>query len=133
MNPVDLQKAVQGYRDFREEEPHRAQRFDPKLPKAVWRMGACEFIGYMTTHRGEPALYVHYFAPGSRPILYAGPRRNQLYLFGGRFVVTAHGITDLDARGNITEGPPRYRTERLHNRRKRSRLRTRLTASRKRR
>lgn len=115
--PDDLKQAIRGYKAFREAAPRRALRVDPKLPKAVWRMGACEFIGYMTTHQGEPALYVHEFAAGSRPVLYAGPRRNQLYLFGGRFIVTARGITDLDVNGHVTEAPRRYKTEHLHNRR----------------
>lgn len=119
----DLRKSIRGYKAFREAAPRRALRFDPKLPKAVWRMGVCEFIGYMTTHQGEPALYVHEFAPGSRPVLYAGPHRGQLYLFGGRFIVNAHGITDLDPDGRITEAPRRYHTERMHNPpRSRSRL-----------
>jgi hypothetical protein len=71
-------------------------------------MGVCEFIGYMTTHQGRPALYVHHFAPGSRPAMYAGTRRNELYLVGGRFHVTGRGITDLDARGREIDYTPRY-------------------------
>jgi hypothetical protein len=104
----DLSKAVQIYRSFRETEPRRAQRYNIKLPKALARMGPCEFIGYMTTHNGKVALYVHEFATGSRPILYAGPRHQQLYLIGGRYHVTSGGITDRDARGRIVDAPRRY-------------------------
>jgi hypothetical protein len=62
----------------------------------------------MTTHNGKPALYVHHFAPGSRPALYAGTNRNELALVGGRFHVTGRGITDLDANGRETDYTPRY-------------------------
>lgn len=104
----ELQRAARLYRAFREAPPQRARSVRVDLPKAVARIGTVEFIGYMTTHGGKVSLYVHDFAPGSRPALYAGTRRNQLYMFGGRFKVTARGITDLDARGRITDYSPRY-------------------------
>ena len=62
----------------------------------------------MTSHRRKVVLYVHDFAPGSRPTIFAGAGRNQLYLFDGRFKVTARGITDLDARGREIDYSPRY-------------------------
>jgi hypothetical protein len=106
--PDDLTLAKRIYRQFREADPTHARRVAVSLPRAVAHIGTVEFVGYMTTHRGKVHLYVHDFAPGSRPALYAGTRRNQLYLFGGRFKVTARGITDLDARGRVTEYTPRY-------------------------
>lgn len=73
-------------------------------------MGHVEFIGYVTTHRGKTHLYIHEFAPGSRPLMTAGPHRNQLLLIGGRYRVTSRGIVDLDARGRpVKEGPSRYK------------------------
>lgn len=84
-----------------------------QLPRAVARMGPVEFIGYMTTHKGKSALYIHHFAPGSRPLMYAGPRRNQLYLIGGRFKVTARGITDMNARGRTIDYTPRFDVTRV--------------------
>lgn len=107
MNP-ELQRAVRLYRAFREADPSRARRVQVSLPKAVARVGTVEFIGYMTTHRGKVHLYVHDFAPGSRPSLYAGTRRNQLYLFNGRFKVTSRGITDMDSHGRVVDYTPRY-------------------------
>lgn len=106
----DLRRAAQLYRDFREAAPKRARRVSIATPKALARMGVLEFVGYMTTHAGKPALYVHHFAPGSRPSLYAGARRNQLALYGGRFTVTGRGITDLDARGREVDYTPPYVT-----------------------
>jgi len=104
----DLRRAVRLYRAFREANPPRARRVSLEIPKAVARVGTVEFIGYMTTHKGKVHLYVHDFAPGSRPALYAGTRRNQLYLFNGRFKVTSRGITDLDSAGRVVDYSPRY-------------------------
>jgi hypothetical protein len=71
-------------------------------------MGHVEFIGYVTTHRGQTHLYIHEFAPGSRPQLAAGKRIGQLYLIGDRFKVTGRGITDIDSRGRIVHAVRRY-------------------------
>lgn len=106
----ELRRAVKLYRDFREAAPKRARRVSAATPRALARMGILEFVGYMTTHAGKPALYVHYFAPGSRPALYAGVHRNQLALHGGRYRVTGRGITDLDSRGAEVDYTPRYVT-----------------------
>lgn len=106
----DLRRATKLYKAFRETAPRNTRRVTVRVPKgkALARMGVCEFIGYMTTHQGRPALYVHHFAPGSRPAMYAGTSRNELYLVGGRFHVTGRGITDLDARGREIDYKPRY-------------------------
>lgn len=105
-----LLRATRLYRDFREAEPRAVRRVRVRAPKgkALVRIGPCEFVGYMTTHQGRPALYVHHFAPGSRPALYAGTGRCELYFVGGRFHVTGRGITDLDARGREIDFRPRY-------------------------
>ncbi len=65
--------------------------------------GTVEAILYRTTHKGEAVLYKHDFAAGSRPFLAAGPRRNQLFLIGGRYHVTDRGIVDLDSHGREIE------------------------------
>lgn len=106
----DLQRAARLYRSFRDEPVKRARRVSIHLPKAVARMGVLEFVGYMTTHAGKPALYIHHFAPGSRPVLYASGRRNQILLYAGRYTVTGRGITDLSAQGRIVDYTPRYVT-----------------------
>jgi len=115
----DLRKAARLFKAFREMEPRRASHYNMKLPKAVARMGPCEFIGYTTTHNGKPALYLHEFASGSRPILYAGPGMRQLYLIGGRFHVTGRGITDLDARGRAVDAPRRFNIRHMNPRKRR--------------
>lgn len=75
-------------------------------------MGSVEFIGYVTTHQGRIHLYIHEFAAGSRPLITAGPRPNQLVLVGGRYKVTSRGIVDLDKRGKpVPEGRSRYRVK----------------------
>jgi hypothetical protein len=104
----DLKKADRLYRSFREAPPQRARKLNVDLPKAVAEIGVCEFIGYMTTHGGKVKYYIHEFAAGSRPKLYAGTRRGQLYLFGGRFKVTELGITDMDRSGRTVHAKRRY-------------------------
>jgi hypothetical protein len=97
------------YGQFREERPGRTKRVPFKVPKAVAVIGHVEFIGYATTHRGKTHLYLHEFAEGSRPMMAAGPKRNQLLLVGGRYHFTARGIVDLDSSGReVREGAPRY-------------------------
>lgn len=108
MSRGDLTRARRLYKAFREEEPTRARRATVRVPRAAAIMGPCEFIGYVTTHRGELALYIHEFAPGSRPMLAAGARRGELLLVGGRYKVTGRGITDLDAAGRIVHARRRY-------------------------
>jgi hypothetical protein len=106
--PADLESAAELYREFREDEPRRARKIKVKLPKAVAVMGHVEFVGYVTTHRGKVHLYIHEFAPGSRPLLCAGSGKSQLYLIGGRFTVTGRGITDLDRSGRTVHAKRRY-------------------------
>jgi len=95
----DLARAAELYREFREDEPHAVGELDVSLPDTVAEVGICQFIGYVTTHAGVATPYIHGFAPGSRPHLYSSGRKNELFLFGGRFKMTARGIVDFDARG----------------------------------
>lgn len=104
----DLERAGRLYRSFREDSPREVKRLTVTVPTAVAVMGYCEFVGYLTTHRGKVALYIHEFAPGSRPLLCAGTGRGQLYLLGGRFKVTGLGITDQTADGRTVHARRRY-------------------------
>lgn len=106
-------RAEELYRAFREAAPRRTRSLRVKLPKAVMVMGHCEFVGYATTHKGRVTLYIHEFAPGSRPLLTAAPGESQLFLLAGRFKVTARGITDLDDSGRIVHARRRYRVKRI--------------------
>jgi hypothetical protein len=108
---TDIRKAAALYRGFREEPPQRARRVNYAVPEAVAVMGQVEFIGYMTTHAGETHLYVHQFAPGSRPIFAAGKGRNQAYLVGGRYRVTDRGIVDFGPGGREVRGRDRYKID----------------------
>lgn len=119
----DLRRAMSLYRSFREEPPKRARKLTvPRMPRALAHIGTCEFIGYITSHGGKPALYVHYFAPGSRPAMYGNTGRGEFYLLGGRYKLTAGGITDLNAQGRIVDYRPRFKVVEV-NRRQRSRSR----------
>lgn len=100
---MSVRKAKRLYEKFREAPAKRARRVTVDMPEAVAIMGYCEFVGYSTTHGGEAKMYKHKFARGSRPLLCAGPGKNQLYLIGGRFHVTDRGIVDLTPKGREIE------------------------------
>jgi hypothetical protein len=109
----ELAEAEELYEGFREERPRRARVVHARFPRALAEIGVVEFLGYFTTHKGELALYIHEFAPGSRPRLWAGKRKGELYLFGGRFRVTERGITDLDRSGREISSRRRYHVKRV--------------------
>jgi hypothetical protein len=100
---MSAKKAKELYRKFREAEPGRIRRVAYDPPKTAFSMGYCEAILYTTTHNGKAVMYKHTFAKGSRPLLCAGPKKNQLLLVGGRFRVTERGIVDLTPRGREIE------------------------------
>ena len=99
----DVKRAYGLYSRFREATPRTAKTVTLKLPRAVMVMGHVEAIDYSTTHAGKLHRYRHKFARGSRPILAAGPGRNQLVMLGGRYHVTERGIVDLSPRGREIE------------------------------
>ena len=101
----DFRGAFKLAEDFREKTPTRARKVSYSIPRVLMIMGHVEFIGYRTTHGQQLVLYKHDFAPGSRPQLAAGPKRNQLFLIGGRYRVTDRGIVDLDAKGQEIDDP----------------------------
>lgn len=105
----ELKRAARLYRSFREAPVKRIKKLPYAVPKAAAVMGHVEFIGYRTSHGGKLALYIHEFAPGSRPLLAAGTKANQLLLVGGRFKVTDRGITDVNAQGRIVHARRRYK------------------------
>lgn len=98
-NPGDVERAAELYEEFREQPVQQAQFQDIDLPEAVFEVGICEALAYVTTHAGKPTHYVHAFVQGSRPRLYSSGRKNDLFIFGGRFRMTARGIVDLDRNG----------------------------------
>jgi hypothetical protein len=100
---VSARKSKAQYRKFREAEPGRIRKITYDPPKTAFSMGYCEAILYSTTHGGQARMYKHTFAKGSRPILAAGPKKNQLLLIGGRFHVTERGIVDLTPKGREIE------------------------------
>lgn len=104
----ERRRAEKLYGQFREAKPQRVRHLKVTWPKALMVMGHCEFVGYATTHKGKVSLYIHEFAQGSRPLLCAAPGKSQLFLLGGRFDVTARGITDRDRSGRIVHAPRRY-------------------------
>jgi len=101
----DFSGAFKLHSDFRELKPTRALKMNVRVPKALMAMGHVEAIAYRTKHGQKMVLYAHEFAAGSRPLLAAGPKRNELFLLGGRYHVTERGIVDLDAHGREIDEP----------------------------
>jgi hypothetical protein len=105
----EQREAIALFRDFREKSPGRIIRLDVDIPTALAVMGRLEFVGYRTTHGRKSVLYTHEFAPGSRPLLCAGSRDNQLFILDGSFRVTERGIVDLNRKGQeIDDDSERY-------------------------
>lgn len=106
---VDAGGAFKLYRGFRERQPTKAKVVKYKTPRVVMVLGHLESVCYRTTHGKDATLeavrYEHKFSSGSRPLLCAGPGKNELYIVGGRYRVTERGITDLDARGRLILDP----------------------------
>lgn len=105
VNKKEFRGAFKLHQKFRETTPTKVRKVKVDVPSALMVMGTVEFIGYRTTHQGKAVLYKHDFAPGSRPFLAAGPKRNQAFLIGGRYHVTDRGIVDLDGRGQEIDDP----------------------------
>ena len=57
-------------------------------------VGECEAIAYTATRDGETNSYQHEFAKGSRPLLAVSHDGKRLYLLGGTYQFTSHGIED---------------------------------------
>ena len=106
-------RAQRLYEAFREAPAGRQRRVSIDVPKAMMVMGPVEFIGYNTTHANRTTPYIHEFAPGSKPLLVAGPKRGQLFLVGRNYVVTRRGIVDIDAAGREKRWVPRYKLVRV--------------------
>lgn len=106
VSKIDVRNAFKLHKAFREPlatDRVKVRRVKVNIPTALMVQGTVESINYRTTHGGEAVLYKHEFAPGSRPFLASGPKRNQAFLIGGRYHVTERGIVDLDANGNEIE------------------------------
>lgn len=108
----DKRRAAKLYESFRDESPRRSRSVRIEIPKAVAVMGTVEFIGYVTTHNGKTHLYIHEFAPGSRPLFCSGGRSKQIFLVSGRYRVTDRGIVDYTRSGKpIYDHKSRYKVE----------------------
>lgn len=102
----DFAGAFRLHKEFREPlqtDRVKVRKVKVDIPTALMVQGTVESICYRTTHKGAATLYKHDFAPGSRPFLASGPRKNQVFLIGGRYHVTDRGIVDLDAHGKEIE------------------------------
>jgi hypothetical protein len=97
--PRGTRRVLRLTQEFRERQPDRAMIVRIKLPKVAMSMGYLESVNYVTTLGDRTVRFKHTFAKGSRPLLAASGRKNQLLIVGGRFHVTERGIVDLGPSG----------------------------------
>lgn len=108
----ETRAAKQLWKEFRESPVGRSRRIPIEWPKVLMVMGRVRLIAYDTTHGGKFTPYEHEFAPGSLPLLCAGPKRGQLFLIGHNFKVTKRGIVDVDGAGRPKKYTPRLKVVR---------------------
>jgi len=77
----------------------REGAYNVLIPESAVIVGHISRIDYDTTRDGRVLLAQHHFAPGSRPVLLAGPGKCELLIAGGRYRFTERGIVDLDSNG----------------------------------
>lgn len=84
------------FHEFTDEEPLLVDAFEIPLEDETytWMLGRVVEVAYeIPRFEGERRVVaVHKFRAASRPVLAATPE--QLFIVGGRYVVTAHGIED---------------------------------------
>lgn len=91
----ELQDAVQRFTGFRGTTPERVDRVPvPKPPRVLLHVGEVLGIMYRTERDGEVGDYLHEFRKKSRPTLAVTSDGKTLYLLGGAYRVTDHGIED---------------------------------------
>lgn len=91
----ELQEAVQRFTGFRGDVPQRVDKVTlPKAPRVLLHVGEVLGIMYRTERDGVVEDYLHQFRKKSRPTLAANSDGKTLYLLGGAYRVTDHGIED---------------------------------------
>ena len=90
-----VQEAVARFTGFRGDMPKSVDRVRVKPPARVMlHVGECLGIMYRTERDGVVEDYLHRFRKKSRPTLAVSSDGKTLYLLGGAYRVTDHGIED---------------------------------------
>ncbi len=92
-----------------------------------WQMGPVLGIAYEAKRDGKTQPYFHEFAKPVRPKLVSRDDGRQLYIDGGSYIVTDHGIEDMPKLFTVNPSPRRKAKPMAARRRKRSSARRRAT------
>jgi hypothetical protein len=101
-------KAAQAYEDFSGHKPTRVTRTRIQHDDAAgWKLGPTVGIAYEARRDGQVAQYFHEFAKSARPDLVSRDDGKQLFLTGGKYTVTDHGIEDVPELFVVNPSPRR--------------------------
>lgn len=88
-------RAVEAYKRFHGDDPRFIDTFDlPDTRQNAYRLGRVEAIAYRAKRYGKWDSYIHEFDRKAGPELDVSDDGSQLYLTGGQYRVTDHGIED---------------------------------------
>lgn len=93
----DVDDAVDEYSSFHwGNEPDSIQEVTiPDAPKTLVEIGKLEGVIYRTAKgKRKKESWVHFHDEGEPPTLAYDPKTHQLYILGGRYKITPHGIED---------------------------------------
>ncbi len=93
----ELDDAVDEYEAFHwGNEPDSIETVEiPDPPKALVKIGALEGVIYRTAKgQRKQESWVHFHDEREPPILAYDPKTGQLYILGGKYRITPHGIED---------------------------------------
>jgi len=95
-HPFHINRAKKAYTAFtgHEADVARISALDD-APVASYRLGDLVGIAYEATRDGETDQYFHKFGKKARPELLVKHDGSQLYIDGGEYEVTDHGIEDM--------------------------------------
>lgn len=103
---ADLSRARKAFEDF---TGHKATKVDKHQlddrPVSGYRLGKIEGIAYEAKRDGETAKYFHEFGKKARPDLVVRDDGKRMYITGGRYKVTDHGIEDMPALFVVNPSP----------------------------
>lgn len=91
----EIEKAALLYKDFSGHEGEELGCVEkPVIPDVAVVVGELDGIAYEAVRDGQREKYFHKFSKSSRPLLCVSPDGLQLFIVGGEYNFTDHGIVD---------------------------------------
>lgn len=89
-----VEKAIQLFMRFKEEEPRFVDEIDYAVPKVGMVIGDLDGVLYTTRRGGKVEHYKHEFTGRSKPLLAASWDGKTIFIVGGHYNFTEDGIKD---------------------------------------